>query len=410
MGMVWPSAGTWSDHFQGMDMTETKQLSSLKFFAKRYARANRITQRQALDLIAGQLGFTNWAKLITATKRDWIPSPDQMANIEAFVALPAAAFRAGRPEAMTRQFAYLEQAEDGVIGDHAYRLQVILHDVVMAGDGWTIKVPENPGAPPIVETAAGNDEKCAVLNPEFLKKALSIARDRAAQVRGEISTDWPRRSTKPDKDGVVRHPLWGSDSDIWFCLHCDGKITGRQIAQNLWHCPGCGASPLDIFDTAFWCEDAGASLGPVKTDSAVNRSETEFRVVDDRPKLDLNEEKIVLLMRSALLDDATNISEKLGALHAEISVDNENDVWISLEEDLWPHNKEPTQVLIVAAQLGLEVELETMWSTIPFAWPGLGELTTSTSEYTQMMLDAYAQYGGSPDKKPKESECGCDQP
>lgn len=99
------------------------------------------------------------------------------------------------------------------------------------------------------------------------------------------------------------------------------------------------------------------------------------------------------------LDDATNISEKLGALRAEITVDDENDVWISLEEDFWPHDKEPVQALIVAARLGLEVELESMWSTIPFHWPGLGELTSSTSEYTQMMLDAYAQRGASPDRE-----------
>ncbi|MBB5538873.1 hypothetical protein [Rhizobium giardinii] len=134
----------------------------------------------------------------------------------------------------------------------------------------------------------------------------------------------------------------------------------------------------------------------MKTDGAVDGDKPDFRGVDDRPKLELNGEKITLLIRSALLDDATNISEKLGALQAEITVDDENDVWISLEEDLWPHDKEPVQALIVAARLGLEVELETMWSTIPFHWPGLGELTSSTSEYTQMMLDAYAQYDSSP--------------
>ncbi|NEJ25860.1 hypothetical protein GR247_38205 [Rhizobium leguminosarum] len=138
----------------------------------------------------------------------------------------------------------------------------------------------------------------------------------------------------------------------------------------------------------------------MKTDSAVDEDKPRFRIVDDRPKLDLNAEKITLLIRSALLDDATNVSEKLGALQAQISVDDENDVWISLEDDLWPHDKDPAQALIVAAQLGLEVEFESMWSSTPFAWPGLGELTSSTSEYTQMMLDAYAQYDRSPDKQP----------
>ncbi|WP_246778594.1 hypothetical protein [Rhizobium mongolense] len=293
----------------------------------------------------------------------------------------------------------LNNAEHGMIGNHPYRLEVALHDVIMAGDGWNITLPENPGARPIVQTVTENDEKCPVFGPAFLQKALNVVSDRAVRVRGEISTDWPRRSTKPDHDGVVRHPLWGGESDAWFCLHCSGKLTGIQLAQNLWHCPGCGASPLDIFDTAFWCDDEAKSLQPVKTEGAVDGDKPDFGVVDDRPKLELNGEKITLLIRSALLDDATNISEKLGALQAEITVDDENDVWISLEEDLWPQDKEPVQALIVAAKLGLEVELESTWSTIPFHWPGLGELTSSTSEYTQMMLDAYAQCDSLPNSK-----------
>jgi hypothetical protein len=385
--------------FQDMDMTETTKFNSLKHLAKRYARAKRITQNQALNLVAKKLGFADWTKLVSANKKDWRPSSEQMAGVEAFVAnaFPAADFQAGHPDAMARRSAYLDDAEHGMIGDHPYRLLVTLHDVIMMGDGWSITVPENPGTRPIVQTVTEDDGKFPVFDPEFLQEALSLARDRADRVRGEISTDWPRRSTKLDHDGVVRHPLWGDESAVWYCLHCDGKITGAQIAQNLWHCPGCGASPLDIFNTAFWCEDEGSSLSPVKTDSAKDNDKPDFRVVDDRPKLELNAEKITLLIRSALLDDATNISERLGALHAEITVDDDNDVWISLEEDLWPHDKEPVQVLIVASQLGIEVELETMWSTIPFHWPGLGELTSSTSEYTQMMLEAYAKYDSSPD-------------
>lgn len=299
---------------------------------------------------------------------------------------------------MNRRFAYLEQAEHGMIGDHAYRLQEVFHDVIIAGEGWSIRVPENPGVPPTVETFADQEAECPVLDPEFLQTALSLARDRALQARAGLSTDWPGRSTKPDLSGLVRHPLSGSESDVWFCLHCDGKITGAQIALNLWHCPGCGASPLDIFDTPFWSYDDGKSFLPVKTDGAVDGDEPDFRIVDGRPRLDLNEEKIILLIRSALLDDATNISEKLGALQAEISVNDENGVWIALEEDLWPVGKDPVQALAVAELLGLEVELESNWSTIPFAWPGLGEIASSTSEYTQMMLNAYAQYGGSPDR------------
>lgn len=387
-------------------MTETNHLRSLKVLAKRYARENRIALHQALDLIARELGFPHWAKLIATSKKGcWQVAPEQMAGLEAFVdrPLPAATFRNVDPETMNRRFAYLEQAEHGVIGDHSYRLQEVLHDVIIAGEGWSIRVPENPGVPPIVETFADQEGGCPVLDPDFLERALSLARDRALQVRAKIAADWPRRSTKPDLRGVVRHPLSRDESAVWFCLHCDGKITGAQIAQNLWHCPGCGASPLDIFDTAFWSDDDGKSFQPVKAHDAVDGDEPVFRSVDDRPKLDMNEEKIILLIRSALLDDAANISEKLGALQAEISVDDETGVWIALEEDLWPMGKDPVQALAVAELLGLEVEIVSSWSTIPFAWPGLGEMTSSTSEYTQMMLDAYAQYEGPTDKTPKAS-------
>lgn len=383
-------------------MTETREFRRLKALAKRYARANRIAQHQALDLIAAELGFPRWTKLIAASKNGWQIDTEQMAGVEAFIqrTLPASTFRTGDPETMSRRFAYLEQAEQGMIGDHAYRLQEVFHDVIIAGEGWSITVPENPGVPPIVETFADQEAECPVFDPEFLEAALSLARDRALQARAGIAIDWPRRSTKPDLHGVVRHPLSRSESDVWFCRHCDGKITGPQIALNLWHCPRCGASPLEIFETPFWSDDDGNSFLPVKTDGAMDGDEPNYQIVDGRPRLDLNEEKIVLLIRSALLDDATNISERLGALQAEISVDDE-DVWIALEEDLWPEDKTPVQALAVAKLLGLETDFVSSWSTIPFAWPSLGEIASSTSEYTQMMLGAYAQHDGSRDGREK---------
>lgn len=386
-------------------MTETNDLRRLKTLAKRYARANRIAQHQALDLIAGKLGLSSWVKLISAFKKGWQPDSEQVTSVEAFAKapIPAATMLTGDPEAMRRRFAYLQEAEHGMIGDHAYRLQEVLHDVIIAGEGWCIRVPENPGAIPIVETYNAPGADCPVLNPAFLQTALKLARDRAGQVRAEISSDWPRRSTKPDLGGVVRHPLGHTESDVWFCLHCDGKITGVQIAQNLWHCPGCGASPLDIFDTAFWSEDKGKSFQPVKTNTAVGRDEPDLEIIDGRPKLHLDEEKIVLLIRSALLDDATNISERLGALQAEISVDDENGLSITLEVDLWPVDKEPVEALAVADQLGLEVDVASTLFTIPFAWPGLGEIASSTSEYTRLVLDAYAQCGGLPERKAEAS-------
>ncbi|WP_246754185.1 hypothetical protein [Rhizobium rosettiformans] len=309
-------------------MTEAAEISHLKLLAKRHARASRVALHEALNFIAIHLGFSNWTQLVTANKSGWVPSPEQVVSIEAMVAchVSPADFKTGSADASTRRWEYLEQAEQSQIRGHAYRLQLGLDDVIIAGDGWSITVPENPSARATVRTSAEADDQSPVFDPDFLEEALSLANHRMAQVRGKISTDWPRRSTKPDGKGRSRHPLWDRDSDTWFCLHCNGKITGDQIAQNLWHCPACGASPVDIFDTAFWCEDEGKSLPPIGAKAKSDTRKPEFHVVDDRPKLELNERNIVLLMRSALLDDATSISERLGALLAEITVDEDNDV------------------------------------------------------------------------------------
>ena len=63
---------------------------------------------------------------------------------------------------------------------------------------------------------------------------------------------------------------------------------------------------------------------------------------------------------------------------------------ITFDEYLWPEGKEPISALAVAAQLGINVDQELCLRELPFAWPGLGEHTKSTVEYTEMMLKAYA--------------------
>ena len=115
----------------------------------------------------------------------------------------------------------------------------------------------------------------------------------------------------------------------------------------------------------------------------------QIDIADTRLKLELDPEKITLLIRSALVEDATNASERLGALFADINVHEDNDVWITFDEYLWPGHKEPVSALAVAALLGISVEQETCFRELPFAWPGLGEHTSSTVEYTEMMLKAY---------------------
>lgn len=109
-----------------------------------------------------------------------------------------------------------------------------------------------------------------------------------------------------------------------------------------------------------------------------------------KPKLELDQKKTELLLRAALLDDAVNMGERLGALLAEINVDEDGDAWITLDEDLWPGDKDPEQAMSVAAVLGIELELEATAMTSPFHWPGLAEHTSSTAEYVSILLDAYA--------------------
>lgn len=86
------------------------------------------------------------------------------------------------------------------------------------------------------------------------------------------------------------------------------------------------------------------------------------------------------LIRAALFEDATNASERMGAGLAEIWVDDDLDVVISFEDHYWPDEKEPTAAIDVAAVLGIELELEVMWSDPLFAWPGLATVTQSTAD------------------------------
>ncbi|MBI1492790.1 hypothetical protein [Halocynthiibacter styelae] len=80
----------------------------------------------------------------------------------------------------------------------------------------------------------------------------------------------------------------------------------------------------------------------------------------------------------------------MGALFADINVHEGSEVRITFDEDLWPERKEPVSALAVATLLGIRVEQEMYFRELPFAWPGLGEHTFSTVEYTEMMLKAYA--------------------
>ena len=132
---------------------------------------------------------------------------------------------------------------------------------------------------------------------------------------------------------------------------------------------------------------------PVQARAEGQGTEPIASIVDPRPKLDLSMDQVTHLIRAALFEDATNASERMGAGLAEIWVDDDLDVVVSFEDHYWPEEKEPTAAIEVAAVLGIELELEVMWSDPLFAWPGLGTVTQSTAEYTRMMLDAYRSHG-----------------
>ncbi|WP_127144592.1 hypothetical protein [Pelagibacterium montanilacus] len=375
-------------------MTKKNEINALKTLAKRYARANRIPQHEALNAIAAELDFAHWTQLATRSKQGWLPSAEQLAQAKAFV-------RQSHPGTGEKE-SFIEKSfsrpvdepiRQGKIGEHAYRVFEFFGDIRVEGDGWRILVGEALFAQPVVEIERPHSDTSPVRKPDFLNAALVIADEEAARVRAGISSDWPRRATKPDAEGAVIHPLFGGLSAEWYCLHCDGEITGAQLAQNLWHCPGCGASPIDIFSAPAWLDGSDVRPKPVVRPQTKQRPEPTIKVVDSRPTLTLDEDSISLLLRNALLEDAATPAERLGAQLAEIDVDDEHDACIVLDEDLWPESKEPEAAIAVAKLLGVELELMVSGMSFPFAWPGLGHVTTSTREYVQLLLEAHEEQG-----------------
>lgn len=386
-------------------MTKNYHLKKLSKLAKSYARANEIAHHKAIDLIAAVLGFPHWNALIGESKKGWQPSDDDILAAEAFVKNTVPIRHAEQDDADTI-FGNLFSAEEVITGSikgETYQLLDSLGDIHIYGEGWHICVPENPNSAPIIEIDQDMKHSSAMNDPEIVGEALEIGKEHHASIRSKIATDWPRRSTMQDAKGNVRHPIFTGpegtsiEANTWYCLHCDGEITGPQIAQNLWHCPGCGASPIDIHKKPFWLNEKREQVKPI---DASNRETLEpiVRYVQMKPRLDLNSEKITLLIRTALIEDATNTKERLGAQLAEITVDDENDVWLAFDMHFWPEGKEAETALAVAKLLGIEVFEEMRFSPPVFDWPNLSEHASGTVEYTQMLLDAYAQYA------PKEKD------
>lgn len=225
-------------------MTQHNELQSLKTLAKRLARKNRTPLHKALDLIAIQLGQAHWNALTVAWKKGWRP---ESTMLERFINAKDSA----EGDVMAIPVLGLGVEEHGVIDGHPYRLEIDF-EVHMAEIGWwSILVEHAPSESPQIEVYDDSDDN-PIRDPEFRAKALAICQEAADRLRARISVDWPRRSTKPDADGQAQHPLFKGISSKWYCLHCDGESTGAQMAENMWHCPKCNATPIDIFAERFW--------------------------------------------------------------------------------------------------------------------------------------------------------------
>ncbi|MCK1281784.1 hypothetical protein IVB46_41875 [Bradyrhizobium sp. 61] len=227
-------------------MTLRNELQSLKTTAKRIARARRIAHHEALDLIARKLRQPHWNALVAAWETGWRPEGDA---VEAL----ASAEKTIDPDVMAISILGIGQGveEHGHIDGVPYTLEIDFEVVMWVEGRWAICVEHAPSKEPIIEIY-DRSENNPILNTAFRSKALAICREAVERLRARIAADWPRRSTKPDAEGNAQHPLSKGVASRWYCLHCDGAFTASQMSENMWHCPKCSATPIDIFIAPFW--------------------------------------------------------------------------------------------------------------------------------------------------------------
>ena len=221
-------------------MTIRNELDTLRTFAKRLARKHRIPHHSALDIIAMQYGHPHWNALMKAWDKGWCPAPHELIDIN----------EPSVTESPIRGVGFVSTSQ-GVIAGEPYTLEVGFDDVLIGGNGWAIYLGHAP-------SEGARIERYTKPNPlddkAFFSEVMKIANKAADRVREAIAQDWPLRSTNPDQDGTVVHPLFGGVSDEWYCHHCDARSTGAEMAANMWHCPKCSATPLDMHPAAWWKE------------------------------------------------------------------------------------------------------------------------------------------------------------
>ncbi len=218
-------------------MTERNELDILRTFAKHFARKHKIPRHNALNVIAMQYGHPHWVALVKAWDKGWRPTPWELIDINECKTI----------ESPIRGIGSVKTSK-GVIAGEPYTLEVGFDDVLIGGRGWAIHLGHAP-------SEAAEIEQYTQPNPlddkTFFSHVMKIAMEAIDEVREAIRKDWGSDSMQPDKNGSAKHPLFGGISTEWVCLHCNTHSTSAAIASNMWHCPKCSATPLDIHMTAW---------------------------------------------------------------------------------------------------------------------------------------------------------------
>jgi hypothetical protein len=228
-------------------MTIRDELDEFRIFAKRLSRKHQIRHHDALDIIAKQKGHSHWKALTKAWNQGWRPEPWDVIDIN----------ESSIVESPIRGFDKVNTTQGDVAGE-PYTLRVYFDEVVIGGNGWGIHFSHAPSEPAKIEIYTKPnplDDKA------FFAEVMKIAMEAADGVRVAIAQDWGTASMQPDNDGSVKHPLFGGVSAEWFCMHCDTRSTGAEIVANMWHCPNCSATPMDVHPQAWWKAGESAELG-----------------------------------------------------------------------------------------------------------------------------------------------------
>jgi hypothetical protein len=239
-------------------------LTFIKSVAKRLAREQRLQHITGLELVAHALGQPHWRGLTEAWKRDWRPTQqqlDELADLPADYWKRAVEAASTHTEALSvfgdaLAFKRWEPSDrepmeadviHGELDGHPFYLVGDEFSVGFGSQGWEIVLDQPPSAKPEVRHLGRRGKAAAVLDPAFQERAIQLLRIRARRMHAEVAADWPRRATWADQEGRALHPLQYKLAAEWQCLHCDAVHSGRVMAANLWHCPACGAQPIDMF-------------------------------------------------------------------------------------------------------------------------------------------------------------------